>query len=179
MKRLMLLVLGLLALTACPPATTSDSNKVDVQPGSNSVVPGQSYDFNHAFAAALACDASTLVWSLQEPGTPPGDGKIAAGVFTAPSCGSVYVGTQMHIQAFCPANGKTGVAVVSVAQEQLQNLTLPWVIRSPGTANACVDSTPPFEVDPGGELQFYAELVYTCQTITVPTPPNPLPPACP
>lgn len=179
-----LLPLFLVALLGCGGAGSDGKTSISVLDG-NVAEPGLTYDLRQAFASALNCDPATLVWSIQEsslPGwVPTLDGSITqAGLLTAPSCGSKYVGATLNVQATCPATGRVGIAKVATAQEVLSTIALDVAILNPGTAQACRAATPAQVGAPiGSTVQFYARLNFTCGPVYVPALPDPLPPICP
>lgn len=169
-----------LALGACG-APAPDAPSVDVGSG-NRVRPGETRDLVQSFATSLACDPSLLTWSIQESSNPgfisPRDGAISAGAFTAPICGSIYVGTVMHVQA--TGCGRTGVASIAIAQEQLGDVVIAYALVGPGTPGACLARDPTSAPVPiGGTVQFYARLSFTCQVVYVPALPATWPALCP
>jgi hypothetical protein len=147
----------------------------------NTMTPGEIRSLVDSFAATLACDPGSLAWSIQESTLPgfvsPRDGAISAGQFTAPQCGSTFIGTIMHVQA--TGCGKTGTAAIAVASELLSTVNEAYAVKNPGTAQACLAPDPLNVSAPiGGTVQFYAKLVYTCSTVYSPTLPASWPAAC-
>jgi hypothetical protein len=176
MKKIFAAVLAALALAACGPDNIDNHQVVDIV--QNVVSPGRTYNYQAAFAQALACDPATLVWSITEPGDHAAatclDGCVSsAGAFTAPNCGSAYIGTTVHVTAYCPGNALTGTAAIAVSQELLQSLDVAAAVVFPGTPQACIAHTPTNITIPiGAQIQYYARLTFTCQTVWPVTPPT-------
>lgn len=161
-------------LVACQPGET---RYIDVS--QNVVAPNSSTDMQAAFASALACDPSGMVWSIQEAAgvwNPAMDGSVSAsGVLSAPKCGSPWVGATIHVQALCVANGRTGVAAITTAEENLNTVQIAQAIvrecgsapcraANPGSVNVrlCLPS------EPQTTIQFYSSLTFTCSTVYSP-----------
>lgn len=174
MKKIFAAVLAALALAACGP-TPENGKYVDIV--QNVVNPGTTHNYQAAFASALSCDASTLQWSIVETGDHAAatclDGCVSqAGSFTAPKCGSVYVGATISVQAYCPANGLTGTAAIATAQQLLNSLNIAAAVVFPSTPNACLAHTPTSITIPiGAQIQFYAQLNFTCESFWNPSVP--------
>jgi len=170
-----------LVLSACQ----SSSGGMVFMPG-NVASPGQQYALGSSFSDALQCPASALTWTIVEnaPPNPPNAGGSldAAGNFTAPACGSPFVGSTVHITATgCNRSATVAVAVV----EDLQSVTLAAAIVTttpPGTIPPvtclAVDPANP-AVEAGRTIQFYARLSFSCHDAVTPTLPDTMPPPCP
>lgn len=173
-------LLALALLAACSPPEAPRPS-VDVGEG-NTFAPAESRNLAASFSAALACDPASLTWSIEEAGTlgfaSPLDGVITqTGQFTAPLCGSIYVGTVMHVVA--SGCGKTASASIAIAEEVLQLLTHAFAVVNPGTPGACLaQDARNLSVGIGETVQFYDRLTYTCQDFFVPTPPAAWPVEC-
>jgi hypothetical protein len=172
-------------LVGCDGSTQSDgsgaSQQDQVHVTNNTVTPGESRSLAESFALALSCDASSLTWSIQESTLPgfvsPRDGAISGGQFTAPQCGSTYIGTIMHVQA--SGCGKTATTALAVASELLNTINDAYAVKNPGTAQACLAADPTnVSVPIGGTVQLYAKLVYSCSTVYSPALPASWPAAC-
>jgi hypothetical protein len=188
MKRLFwpLAVVLLSGLVGCGGTAESggSTGQDQVQVTNNAMTPGESRSLASSFALALSCDASSLTWSIQESTLSgfqsPRDGAISSGgQFTAPQCGSQFIGTIMHVVA--TGCGKSGTANIAVASELLNTVNEAYAVKNPGTASACLAPDPlNVSVPIGGIVQFYAKLTYSCSTVYSPALPTTSwpPPAC-
>ena len=170
--------LALLVLLACSGAPVGQTITVDA----GAVTPAASYDLQSVMSRALACDAASLTWSIQEAGNAgfvsPRDGAISsAGVYTAPSCGSVYVGAIQHVLA--SGCGKTGSAQIATAQEVVNTVAIAAAVLNPGTSAACLARDPlNVSIPIGGTVAFYARIDLTCSAVFSPSLPVPMPALC-
>jgi hypothetical protein len=172
------------AVVACGGTAQSDgagAGQDQVTVTNNTMTPGEIRSLVSSFATSLGCDPNSLTWSIQESTLPgfvsPRDGAISAGTFTAPQCGSSYIGTIMHVQA--AGCGKSGSAAIAVASELLGTVNEAYAVKNPGTAQACLAPDPlNVSVPIGGTVQLYAKLVYSCSTVYSPALPASWPAAC-
>jgi hypothetical protein len=170
-------------LVGCGGSAQSDggTGQDQVHVTNNTMTPGESRSLADSFALALSCDPSGLTWSIQESTLPgfvsPRDGTISGGTFTAPQCGSSYIGTIMHVQA--TGCGKSASAAIAVASELLNTVNEAYAVKNPGTPQACLAPDPlNVSVPIGGTVQLYAKLVYSCSTVYSPPLPASWPAAC-
>lgn len=168
MRKLAVLLAVVALGVACDHRTTTPPGGIN----DTIVVVGDSADLFTAFSQALQC--SDLTWSVQE-GTSAGT-VSATGVFTAPACGSPYVGSIVHVVA--NGCGKTGVGAVSIA-EDLNDVAITHAILVTGASSCLLPSPTNITVAPGATVQFYARLRFTCHDVYNPALPSPLPAACP
>lgn len=151
----------------------------------NVMYPGTSLEAQTQFATALSCDVTKLQWSLYEAGnagfTSPFDGAVtSAGVYSAPQCGSVYIGTTVHLVAICPTNGNNAVAELAISQDLLSVVDIAYAIVDPGLPTACVAKDPLHVVSTSLQrVQLYTKLTFTCGSAYTPALPSPLPAVCP
>lgn len=138
--------------------------------------PGGSYDLSPA-ALAIGCAAGQVAWSITEDAVTPGQaGSItSSGLFTAPACGSPWVGASVHVVA--AGCGRSVTVEVAVA-EAVQGVTITDAVLYPGTPQAC-HAAPPISVLPGTAVQFYARVDLTCRQVYAPPPPATWVPDCP
>ena len=189
-KYLKALALSVL-FTAC---NGLDPSGKTIQVTSNVVAPGSETPILAAMTAALGCGAPDLAWSIQESTTPGWnsslDGSVTQqGMFTAPKCGSTWVGGYvLHINAYCATTGLTGVAAMTTAQEVLSSLAIAEAAVSVCGATICRSLTPTAislplctAGQPASTVQFYSRLNFTCGPIYVPALPANYAsvPACP
>ena len=177
MRRVLPLVL---ALAACGQNVTPPNVNVTTNPAKVVTLGAE-------LAAAISCPTTTVTFTIQESTAAgfvsPRDGAITTtGDYTAPSCGSVYVGGTEHVVA--SGCGLTATATVSIQQEVVQNVGITSAIEFPGTASACLCSNPlacpPVPIGLANAIQFYSSVVMSCgETVTSPTLPSPLPATCP
>ena len=172
--------LALLVLLAC--SGDPQSQRFDVTVDAGAVTPATDHQFQALMARALSCDAASLTWSIQEAGNAgfvsPRDGAISsAGVYTAPSCGSVYVGAIQHVLA--SGCGKTGSAQIATAQEVVNTVAIAAAVLNPGTSAACLARDPlNVSIPIGGTVAFYARIDLTCSAVFSPSLPVPMPALC-
>jgi hypothetical protein len=174
-------IVGLaLLLSACaPPASAPDPVVPPVVTG-NVTGPGGSADLSSAFATALACDASQLTWSISEntAAAPTAAGSVtSAGVFTAPACGSPFIGSSVHVVA--TGCGKTATAAISISDTFVSLAITAAEVTNPSAA-ACMAADPlNVTVRPGATVQFFVTFTFACHTAVSPALPSPLPGVCP
>lgn len=167
----------------CKIYPTNDDNIRIRELQGNVVYPGQEYLFGPVFAAALECDASQITYSIQESVDPgfqsPRDGVVTQqGVYTAPSCGSPFIGAVQHVIG--RGCGKTGIAAMAATQEVVDSIAIAYAVINPETPGACLAPDPlNITVAPGTVIQFYSKLVLTCSEVVSPPPPAGWPPVCP
>lgn len=195
MKNIIAMMVGALLLTACPPPETGNITV------NNNASPGQVRELESAVASALDCSPQGLTWSIREASNPgftsPLDGSVTQnGVFTAPQCGSIYIGTVMHVVATCSSNGRMGTVNMAIAQEILDTVQVALAVANPGTpeachllpvalgafcpggTSACSEPNGCYCVKIGQQVQFYAQLNFTCGPVFTPPLPDPLPADC-
>ena len=181
MKKLALIAALLFA--GCPGPQQDNSLNVGVLNG-NLATPDTSYNLLSAFTSALPCNGVALVWSIREQTASwviTTDGYITqAGVWSSPSCGSVWLGQQIHIDAKCVASGQTATAVVATVPEAVTGVQIGYAVVTNIGQPACLAFNPAAPVvQAGGSVQFYARVVTTCGEVVTPTPPASWPAACP
>jgi hypothetical protein len=183
MKRIIPAVLvALLFITGCPAPETNEP-PVDVKPvGGNVAVPGTQYNFLAAFTSALPCNGQALQWSIREQsiGWLPVDGAITQnGIWTSPACGSVWLGQILHIDAKCVATGQTASAAIATVPEQVTGVQIAYaVVTNIGQAACLAPNAAAPNVQPGGQIQFYARVITSCGEVITPEPPATWPATC-
>ena len=172
-----------LILSGCPGSPEKDPGvQVGVLEG-NVAQPATQYNLLSSFTTALPCAGQPLVWSIREESTGWNisiDGSISqAGVWISPSCGSAYLGQQIHIDAKCTATGQTATATIATIPEQVSGLVIAYAVVTNVGQAACLAPHPnaPY-VTAGGSVAFYAQITTTCGQIVSPTPPSSWPAAC-
>jgi hypothetical protein len=135
---------------------------------------------------AAHCKTSTPVWSIVEATSPnfssPRDGAISqTGVFSAPICGSLYIGTTMHVQVEC--SNLNATAPIIVQEEVISTLAMyAAIVTSPaGTclAPGSLTGVPAPVVPINGLVAWYAQVKLSCGDFVTPTPPASWPAVCP
>lgn len=196
MMKKLVLFLSLFVAMACGPATTHTAPPAGCYKtgdGSLECTPAGKVNLADQLLAALGPCASTITWSIQESSdagfTSPLDGAITQqGLYTAPSCGSSYIGSVQHVQAAGCA--KSAVAAVKTPNDLIQTLGIYGLELNPGTTNACMavhvgpsqwcpgaDISDPTQMCPAdtsagcaciqaGQVgQWMARQVWTCETV--------------
>jgi len=182
-KVLAALIVSLAFLTGCPgPVTPNDVNVTTLN--GNVARPETTYSLLAAFTAALPCDGQPLVWSISEASvgvwTPAIDGSITqTGLWTSPACGSVWLGQQLHINAYCASTNQTATAIIATVPEQVTDVAIMYaVVTNLGQASCLAPNPLAPTVQPGGSIQFYARVLTTCGEVVTPTPPATWPTTC-
>lgn len=154
-------LLAALLLAACAPSSPPAPEPRAV------VTPGDGVSLLAVARQALACDAA-ISFSVVEPN---GGTISAAGDYLAPACGSTFVAGTYHVTA--SGCGRSATIPVTVAEDVLSVDIVCAVVEG----SACC-ATGPLEVAPGGRIQFYAGISYSCPGHVVYLPSQP-PGACP
>jgi hypothetical protein len=165
-------------LAGCPVDPPSETINVT----SNVVAPDGKIEMQAAFASALTCDPTGLLWSIQEQVANPTawntsvDGSIAQnGVLSAPKCGSPWVGSTIHVQAYCSSNNKLGTAAITTAQENISTVAISDAVVNQCGEPACRMANPTainvrlcLANEPQTTIQFFSKLTFTCSTVYSP-----------
>ncbi len=130
--------------------------------------PGTDVSLAAIAREALSCPNDTLSCSVIEPN---GGSVTQAGIYSAPACGPSFVAGTYHVQA--AGCGRVALLPVTVAEDVISVAIVCAVVQ--GTA-CC--ATGPLTVPPGGGIQFYAGVTYSCPGHVVYSPATP-PAACP
>jgi hypothetical protein len=176
MKKLAILAAVLFA--ACdgkPPPTEIGPPRV--------AAPGATVSFLAAFSSALPCAGQALTFSVREQTpawVPAVDGGITAdGVWTAPSCGSAWLGQTIHVDAKCEASGQSAFASIATVPEVVSGVQIAYAVRLlPLPACLLPDPDLVSAMPPGTQIQFYAKVTTSCGDVVTPTPPATWPAAC-
>lgn len=157
-----------LILTACavsqPPVQTSV------------VYPNESVSVS-ALAAAINCPAPSITWSVSENIGPSVDaGTVDAnGNYSAPGCGSPFLGTTVHVVA--SGCGKSASAAVALSQ-RVNAVDIAYAVVTSGGTSCLAADPHNVTVTPGDTIQFYSSITRTCGVDYSPSLPGTWPPAC-
>jgi hypothetical protein len=169
-----LAILAVLLFAACEGAPAIEIKPLPV------AKPGQEVSFLTAFTAALPCNGQPLTFSIREQTaawTALDGGITQGGVWTAPSCGSSWMGQTLHVDAKCPATGQTAFAAIATVPEIVTGVQMAYAVRLlPLPVCLLADPT---AITGVVQVQFYAKVVTSCGEVVTPTPPASWPAACP
>lgn len=156
--------------------------------------PGAGLDLNSlAVALSSACGSGHEITWVYSPTNnqsynPLIDGSVsAAGIFTAPSCGSSLLGSSVSIVGTCSnASGSVfaGTVSVKIKEEQVSGQTIGFASVSDCGAALCSASDPSkiaANICTSGSsftVQFFSKITYTCGPVWSPSDPPANLPTC-